>query len=173
MISIYCIKPKRQYPRILQNLYFLFFAGVTGLLGHVHPDGAEIVSWNAQAESRTHHTGYGNGIGTMVIGANSLKDCLVRTCVHAEVSLSHPSGSYRWWQKATSCVSNTFPPTTFHFSLGTKDEDAPEDLLSLSPYEMRNLLHHLMNGEEFLVEREKTGYCIVSEQNTVSKVQRD
>ena len=56
-------------------------------------------------------------------------------------------------------------------SLGIKDEDAPEDLLSLSPYEMRNLLHHLMNGEEFLVERrEKMGYCIVSEQNTVSKV---
>jgi hypothetical protein len=29
------------------------------------------------------------------------------------------------------------------------DDDATDELLNLSPFEMRNLLHHIMSGQEF------------------------
>ena len=40
--------------------------------------------------------------------------------------------------------------------LKLSEEDATDDLLNLSPFEMRNLLHHLMAGEEFTVEQGTT-----------------
>ena len=43
------------------------------------------------------------------------------------------------------------------------DEDAMEELLSLSPYEMRNLLHHIMSGREFSVQPTPSGYVVSSE----------
>jgi hypothetical protein len=41
-------------------------------------------------------------------------------------------------------------PWTLVFSLNLKDDDdATDELLNLSPFEMRNLLHHIMSGQEF------------------------
>lgn len=52
-------------------------------------------------------------------------------------------------------------------------DDASEELMSLSPYEMRNLLHHIMSGREFSINstcQKQSGYNIVSENDRVSKV---
>ena len=38
-----------------------------------------------------------------------------------------------------------------------------EELMSLSPYEMRNLLHHIMSGKEFEIKVEQSTYTIVVE----------
>ena len=55
--------------------------------------------------------------------------------------------------------------------LKLSEEDATDDLLNLSPYEMRNLLHHIMAGEEFTIETGPSGYIIQSEMNNMlSKV---
>ena len=44
------------------------------------------------------------------------------------------------------------------------NEEASDELMSLSPYEMRNLLHHIMSGREFSISAaNQTGYNIVSE----------
>ena len=44
------------------------------------------------------------------------------------------------------------------------NEEASDELMSLSPYEMRNLLHHIMSGREFSISAANhTGYNIVSE----------
>ena len=52
-----------------------------------------------------------------------------------------------------------------------RDEDASEHLINLSPFEMRNLLHHIMSGREFGVHTDgKSGYSIVCDQTVVSKV---
>ena len=45
--------------------------------------------------------------------------------------------------------------------------------MSLSPYEMRNLLHHIMSGREFTIKKCQnypTGYNIVSNNDRVSQV---
>ena len=63
------------------------------------------------------------------------------------------------------------------FSLKSSDHaDATEELMSLSPYEMRNLLHHIMAGEEFDISVQHSVshsfYSVISEQKaTVSKVE--
>ena len=41
--------------------------------------------------------------------------------------------------------------------------DKMEELMSLSPYEMRNLLHHIMSGKEFEIKVEQSTYSIVVE----------
>ena len=44
------------------------------------------------------------------------------------------------------------------------NEEASDELMSLSPYEMRNLLHHIMSGREFSISAaNQTGYNIISE----------
>ena len=51
------------------------------------------------------------------------------------------------------------------------DDDATDEFLSLSPFEMRNLLHHIMSGREFGVEKgQKSGYNIVSDTDRVTQV---
>jgi len=57
-------------------------------------------------------------------------------------------------------------------SLKIREEDATEELINLSPYEMRNLLHHIMSGREFGVHADKSGYgySIVCDHTVVSKV---
>ena len=51
------------------------------------------------------------------------------------------------------------------------NEDASDELMSLSPYEMRNLLHHIMSGMEFGISNtNQSGYNIICESNMVSKV---
>ncbi|KAM9501697.1 phosphorylase b kinase regulatory subunit alpha, skeletal muscle isoform 2-T2 [Clarias gariepinus] len=42
-------------------------------------------------------------------------------------------------------------------SLNCSDEEATESLMSLSPSEMKNLLHHILSGKEFGVQRHDTG----------------
>ncbi len=55
--------------------------------------------------------------------------------------------------------------------ISDEDDVATDELMSLSPYEMRNLLHHIMSGREFEVKPQKpSGYCIISENDRVSKV---
>ena len=49
-------------------------------------------------------------------------------------------------------------------------DDAFDSLLNLSPFETRNLLHHIMSGTEFGIHTSKNGYSIVCDQSTVSKV---
>jgi len=50
-------------------------------------------------------------------------------------------------------------------SLRLKDHagDKMEELMSLSPYEMRNLLHHIMSGKEFEIKVEQSTYSVVVE----------
>lgn len=50
------------------------------------------------------------------------------------------------------------------------DDDASEELMGLSPYEMRNLLHHIMSGREFGIKSVQSGYNICNKSNRVSKV---
>ena len=48
-----------------------------------------------------------------------------------------------------------------------------DELMSLSPYEMRNLLHHIMSGREFSIkkcQKYQSGYNIVSNNDRVSQV---
>ncbi len=47
-----------------------------------------------------------------------------------------------------------------------------EELINLSPFEMRNLLHHIMSGREFGIHADRSGYSIVSDQSVVSKVSK-
>ncbi|XP_060786602.1 phosphorylase b kinase regulatory subunit alpha, skeletal muscle isoform isoform X2 [Neoarius graeffei] len=42
-------------------------------------------------------------------------------------------------------------------SLNCSDEEAIESLMSLSPSELKNLLHHILSGKEFGVQRHDTG----------------
>merc|ERR1740129_2071038 len=47
-----------------------------------------------------------------------------------------------------------------------------DELMSLSPYEMRNLLHHIMSGREFSIkkcQKYQSGYNIVSNNDRVSQ----
>ncbi len=50
------------------------------------------------------------------------------------------------------------------------DDDASDELMALSPFEMRNLLHHIMSGREFGFKKAQSGYNIISDTNRVSKV---
>ena len=53
------------------------------------------------------------------------------------------------------------------------NDDATDELMSLSPYEMRNLLHHIMSGREFGINKSgqhQSGYNVVSDTDRVSKV---
>ena len=51
------------------------------------------------------------------------------------------------------------------------DDDASDELMSLSPYEMRNLLHHVMSGREFAISsKSQSGYNVISDTNRVRKV---
>lgn len=58
------------------------------------------------------------------------------------------------------------------------DDDAADELMTLSPYEMRNLLHHIMSGREFRIKPAQkvpnqhcqSCYNIISENDRVSKV---
>ncbi len=57
------------------------------------------------------------------------------------------------------------------FSLKLKDDDdATDELLNLSPFEMRNLLHHIMSGQEFGMQAGQSGFSVVSADTTVNKV---
>lgn len=38
-------------------------------------------------------------------------------------------------------------------NLSSTGEEASESLMSLSPFDMKNLLHHILSGKEFGVER--------------------
>jgi len=52
------------------------------------------------------------------------------------------------------------------------NDDATDELMSLSPYEMRNLLHHIMSGREFGINKSgqhQSGYNVVSDTDRVSK----
>lgn len=53
------------------------------------------------------------------------------------------------------------------------NDDATDELMSLSPYEMRNLLHHIMSGREFGINKSgqhQSGYNVVSDTDRVCKV---
>jgi hypothetical protein len=50
------------------------------------------------------------------------------------------------------------------------DDDATDELLNLSPFEMRNLLHHIMSGQEFGMQAGQSGFSVVSADTTVNKV---
>ncbi|XP_059080504.1 probable phosphorylase b kinase regulatory subunit alpha isoform X1 [Tigriopus californicus] len=54
-------------------------------------------------------------------------------------------------------------------SLKMKTEDASEELINISPFEMRRLLHHIMSGREFGIHKLESGYSIVCDHATVSK----
>lgn len=49
------------------------------------------------------------------------------------------------------------------------DDDATDELLNLSPFEMRNLLHHIMSGQEFGMQAGQSGFSVVSADTTVNK----
>lgn len=40
-------------------------------------------------------------------------------------------------------------------------EDASESLMSLSPFDMKNLLHHILSGKEFGVERSSECFHVI------------
>lgn len=48
-------------------------------------------------------------------------------------------------------------------SLHCSGEEASESLMNLSPFDMKNLLHHILSGKEFGVERssEFVSSCLV------------
>ena len=57
--------------------------------------------------------------------------------------------------------------------ISTYLDAAIDELMSLSPYEMRNLLHHIMSGREFAIkkcQKHPSGYNIVSNNDRVSQV---
>ena len=53
------------------------------------------------------------------------------------------------------------------------NDEATDELMSLSPFEMRNLLHHIMSGTEFSISgTNQSGYkCEINDNRRVSKVQ--
>ncbi|KAG8137310.1 hypothetical protein E2320_004576, partial [Naja naja] len=54
----------------------------------------------------------------------------------------------------TSCWRMTGRPTlTFPITSTMLGEEASESLMNLSPFDMKNLLHHILSGKEFGVER--------------------
>ena len=71
---------------------------------------------------------------------------------------------------------NSYEVPKFFSSLKLGDQhDAIEELMSLSPYEMRNLLHHIMAGDEFHIDVQHSVshsfYNVVSDREAgVSKV---
>ena len=77
---------------------------------------------------------------------------------------------------------NTFKPlwnanSSSSLKLGDQ-HDAIEELMSLSPYEMRNLLHHIMAGDEFHIDVQHSVshsfYNVVSDREAgVSKVNKN
>lgn len=67
-------------------------------------------------------------------------------------------------------LTQTHCVVTSLFSLKIREEDASEELINLSPFEMRNLLHHILSGREFGIHADKAGYSIVCDQTVVSKV---
>lgn len=46
-------------------------------------------------------------------------------------------------------------------NLSSTGEEASESLMSLSPFDMKNLLHHILSGKEFGVERSSEYYSIL------------
>ena len=53
------------------------------------------------------------------------------------------------------------------------NDEATDELMSLSPYEMRNLLHHIMSGREFGINKcgqHQSGYNVVSDTDRVDQV---
>ena len=54
----------------------------------------------------------------------------------------------------------------------TDNDEATDELMSLSPFEMRNLLHHIMSGTEFSISgTNQSGYkCEINDNRRVSKV---
>lgn len=52
------------------------------------------------------------------------------------------------WEKTCKATYSDF--FLIFFNLG---EEASESLMNLSPFDMKNLLHHILSGKEFGVER--------------------
>jgi len=46
-------------------------------------------------------------------------------------------------------------------TLNCSGEEGSEHLFNLSPFEMKNLLHHIMSGKEFILSSGKISYFIV------------
>ena len=71
------------------------------------------------------------------------------------------------WHEIFMRISmNSYKVPKFFSSLKLGDQhDAIEELMSLSPYEMRNLLHHIMAGDEFHIDVQNCG--IFSEEGEI------
>ena len=54
-------------------------------------------------------------------------------------------------------------------SLNIADNEAEDKLLNLSPYETKNLLHHIMSGQEYNVENVGSKVVILPSSNNISK----
>ena len=50
--------------------------------------------------------------------------------------------------------------TGVSLSLSSAGEEASESLMNLSPSDMKNLLHHILSGKEFGVERSSESFPI-------------
>lgn len=47
-------------------------------------------------------------------------------------------------------------------------EEASESLMSLSPFDMKNLLHHILSGKEFGVERSSELFSLFFSENKMT-----
>lgn len=47
-------------------------------------------------------------------------------------------------------------------TLSCDGEEASEHLLNLSPFEMKNLLYHILSGKEFAINSGKSRKCFLS-----------
>ena len=54
-------------------------------------------------------------------------------------------------------------------TLGVTDEEATDKLLNLSPYETKNLLHHIMSGQEYEMAHTGSRLTIVPASCNISK----
>jgi hypothetical protein len=65
-----------------------------------------------------------------------------------------------WWNKTLFVISAIFMlqvmATELSRTLICTGEEASEHLLNLSPFEMKNLLHHILSGKEFAISSGKS-----------------
>jgi len=58
----------------------------------------------------------------------------------------------------------------FARSLGITGEEATDQLLNLSPFEMNNLLHHIMSGQEYSIQLTGSRTTIVNHSNKIARL---
>ena len=57
-------------------------------------------------------------------------------------------------------------------SLNISDDDATDRLLNMSPYETKNLLHHIMSGQEYNIDHSGSRLVVMSHSRNISKSSR-